>query len=101
MYIADQAGIQSILSGGSLVTLIHGGPGAVATILDRQTALQADAVAVDREGDIYVGDESPKLLIEFSPSGHVLKSWSMYVTPGGLTATTDGDCLSPITARSR
>jgi serine/threonine-protein kinase len=53
VYIADQAGIQSISSGGSLVTLIHGGPGAVATILDRHTALQADAVAVDREGDIY------------------------------------------------
>jgi outer membrane protein assembly factor BamB len=93
LYIADQAGIQFVTSRGTLATLVRGGAGAIRTIVAAHTYFLPTALAFDRRGDLFASDESPKLLVEFSPAGRVRKSWNLYVAPGGLSATSSGGVL--------
>jgi streptogramin lyase len=91
LYIADSAGIQ-VVSDGTLTTLNPSGLGALG--IGPAAGLTADAITVDQAGDLYVGDFSPKMLIELSPTGSVLHGWGAYVAPGGGLATApDGSVL--------
>lgn len=92
LYIVDAAGVQVLSSDGMLTTLIPAGPRAI-SVRGAPTAFVPDAIAVDRAGDLYVGDFSPKLLIEFTPTGRVVDSWQAYVSQAGLTADPDGSIL--------
>lgn len=91
-YVVDSAGVQRITADGTPSTVIGAGPGRI-DLNGTPTALFPDAVAIDGTGDVFVADSSPKLLIEFSPSGQVLHTWSRYVTPAGLSAAPDGSVL--------
>jgi hypothetical protein len=91
LYIADSAGIQ-VVSDGTLTTLNPSGLGALG--IGPAAGLTADAITVDQAGDLYVGDFSPKMLVELSPTGSVLHGWGAYVAPGGGLATApDGSVL--------
>lgn len=92
LYIADNAGIQLISSNGDLSTVVAAGAG-VLNINGAPTAFFPSAIAVGTTGDLYVADSSPKLLVEFTPTGHVVNSWTIYVTPAGLATAPDGSVL--------
>jgi sugar lactone lactonase YvrE len=84
LYIADSAGIQ-VVSDGTLTTLNPSGLGALG--IGSDGGVTASAITVDQAGDLYVGDFSPKMLVELSPTGEVLQTWGAYVAPGGGLAT--------------
>jgi NHL repeat len=91
LYVADSAGIQVVGRNGELTNLSVTGLHNLG--IGTPAGLTAAAVTVDHAGDLYVGDFSPKLLIELSPSGSVLHSWGVYVAPGGLATAPDGSIL--------
>lgn len=88
LYIADSAGIQVVSPTGVLTSLSVTGLSTLG--IGAPAGLTATAITVDHAGDLYVGDFSPKLLIELSPTGAVLHSWSAYVAEGGLATAPDG-----------
>ena len=92
LYIADDAGIQVVSPHGTLTTLVHAGAG-VLRIDGTPTAFTPDAIALGTNGYLYVADSSPKLLIELTPTGQVLRSWQVYVTPAGLATAPDGSII--------
>jgi hypothetical protein len=92
LYVADDAGIQLISSNGDLSTVLHAGAG-VLNINGTRTAFSPSAIAVATNGDLYVADFSPKLLVELTPAGQVVNSWTIYVTPAGLATAPDGSVL--------
>jgi glucose/arabinose dehydrogenase len=91
LYVVDDAGVQ-LLSSGKLSTVVAAGPRAL-TIDGTPMAFFPDAIAVDPTGDLYVANFSPKALVEFSPSGHVLKHWDTYVARSGLATASDGSIV--------
>jgi sugar lactone lactonase YvrE len=91
LYVVDDAGVQ-VVAKGNITTVIAAGPAAV-TIDGRPTAFFPSAITVDPAGDLYVADFSPKLLIEFSPTGRVLRQWEVYVSTAGLVTAPDGTIL--------
>lgn len=84
LYIADQRGIQEVTKAGTLLTVLKSGPTSL-TINGHFTPLFPAAIAVTNNGDIFVADSSPKLLVELSPSGATIHSWPIYVNTAGLT----------------
>lgn len=92
LYIVDDTGIQLVSSNGGLKTVMTAGSDAL-SINGTPTAFFPSVIAMDSAGDLYVADSSPKLLVEFAPTGPVVNSWPIYVTPAGLTATPDGSVL--------
>ena len=93
IYVVDNDGIQLVWPNGTLSTLLAAGPGAL-TINGTPTAFYPSAVAVSNIGDLYVADSSPKLLVEFSPTGQMVNSWPIYVTAAGLATAPDGSILA-------
>ncbi len=89
LYIADETGIQVVSPGGTLTMQMAAASG-VLTINGVPTAFDPDAIAVDPSGNLYIGSFSPKLLLEFSPTGQLLGDWTLYVSPGGLSMAPDG-----------
>lgn len=93
LYIADASGVQLVSPDGVLSTLIASGPGELANHGGPPDAFSPSAVALSSAGDLYVGNASPKLLLEFTPSGHLVHSWPVSVSPGGLASAPDGSVL--------
>jgi hypothetical protein len=90
LYIADSTGIQVVSSAGVLRALTLSG----VTGLAPATSALPNAIAVDQLGNVYVAAFSPKMLIEFSPTGVVLHIWGVYVAPGGgLAIAPNGSIL--------
>ncbi len=92
LYIVDSTGIQVISPTGHLATVIPGGA-AMLDINGVPTAFFPSALTVDRAGNLYVADFSPKLLIQLSATGHVVNSWPTYVSQAGLALAPDGSVL--------
>ena len=92
LYLVDDAGVQLLAPSSGLQTLIPAGPGII-SYQGSSAALLPSAIAVDHTGDLFVADFSPKLLVEFSPTGKQLRSWDVYVNFGGLATAPDGDVL--------
>ena len=90
LYIVDNTGVQ-VLALGRIRTFLRAGAGV--TIGGVRVSLRPDAVAVNGAGDVLVADASPKLLIEFSPAGRVITSWSVNVSEAGLSESPDGSVL--------
>ncbi len=93
LYITDAYGVQLVSPNGVLSTVIASGPGVLAIHGGPADAFFPSAIAVSSSGDLYVADSSPKLLVEFTPTGHVVNSWPIYVTPAGLASAPDGSIL--------
>ena len=93
LYIADAYGVQLVSPNGVLSTVIASGPGVLSNHGGPADAFSPSAIAVSSSGDLYVADSSPKLLVEFTPTGHVVNSWPIYVTPAGLASAPDGAIL--------
>ena len=92
LYIADGAGIQLISPNGNLSTVLHAGAG-VLNLNGTRTAFSPNAITVGTNGNLYVADFSPKLLMELTPKGQVVNSWPIYVTTAGLATVQDGSIL--------
>jgi sugar lactone lactonase YvrE len=92
LYIADDAGVQKVTPSGALSTIVRAGASAI-NVDGAPNASFPDAIAADRAGDLYVSDFSPKLIVELSGTGQVLRSWTPYVSYGGLTPGPDGSIL--------
>lgn len=92
LYIADGDGVQVVSPNGVLDTVVAAGPG-VLSIDGTKDAFFPDAIAVGSSGDLYVADFSPKLLVEFTPTGNAVNRWTIYVTPAGLVTGPDGSIL--------
>lgn len=58
-----------------------------------RTAFSPNAITVSANGNLYVTDFSPKLLLELTPKGQVVNSWPIYVTTAGLATAQDGSIL--------
>jgi streptogramin lyase len=93
LYVVDDEGVQVMSSNGDLATVIAAGPGAL-VIDGAPTAFFPSALTVDRAGNLYVADSSPKLLIKLSPAGRVLNSWQTYVSEAGLATAPNGSVLA-------
>lgn len=92
LYVADDAGIQVISPKGILSTWLKAGP-AMISIHGALTAFFPSAVAIGHGGDVFVADSSPKLLVEFTSTGRLIRSWPIYVTTAGLSSGTSGSVL--------
>lgn len=90
LYIADTNGVQVVSRKGVLTTV-------VATprisLNGKTIAFTPNAIAVSRLGDLYVSDSTLKLLIAFTPTGHAVHSWQIYVTPAGMATARDGSVV--------
>ena len=95
LYVADDSvGIQAVSPDGVLSTVIPIGTETPADAAAAALSLNdPTALAIDGSGDLYVASFSPKMILEFSPSGKVLQSWGSYVTPAGLGVTPDGSIV--------
>ena len=93
LYIVDAYGVQLVSPNGVLSTVIASGPGVLSNHGGPADAFSPSAIAVSSSGHLYVADSSPKLLVEFTPTGHVVNSWPIYVTPAGLASAPDGSIL--------
>lgn len=93
IYIADMNGLQQVSPSGVLTTLVPSGSGHMLTIKGKQNSFSPTAVAVGGSGDLYVADFSPKLLVELTPTGQVVNSWSAYVTVAGLSTAPNGSVV--------
>ena len=95
LFVVDAHGVRRIADG-TITTIVRSGPGATSgLVVDGQpTALFASAVAVDSDGNVYVGDLSPKLIAKYSPDGTLLRVWKdVHVSQTGLAAAPDGSVV--------
>ncbi|MGH9128055.1 MAG: hypothetical protein ACRDY2_03600 [Acidimicrobiales bacterium] len=92
LYIADRSGVQLVSPTGTISTLIRSGSGTI-MIGNQATSFFPDAITIGANGNLYVSDFSPKLLIEFSPAGRVLSTWTAYISPAGLSTAPNGTIL--------
>ncbi len=92
LYVADGAGLQTISPNGAIATVMASGPG-VLKLHGTRIAFNPDAVAIGPSGNLFVANFSPKVLIELSPAGQVIKSWDLYVSPAGLATSPTGSVL--------
>lgn len=92
LYVADEVGIQRISPNGDIRTVVRAGAG-VLSINGAPTAFSPTAVAVGKDGNLFVADLSPKLVVELTPTGQVVNSWPVYASAAGLAATPDGSIL--------
>lgn len=90
LYIADTNGVQVVSPKGVLTTVVTTPR---ISINGRTIAFTANAIAVSSSGDLYVSDFALKLLIEFTPEGHAVQTWSIYVTPAGMATAPDGSVV--------
>ena len=90
VHIADSNGVQVVSPNGILTTV-------VATprisVNGKTIAFTPNAIAVGRSGGLYASDFTLKLLIEFTPTGHAVHSWPIYVTPAGMATAPDGSVV--------
>ena len=65
--------------------------GADALVIDGSSMLFSPTeIAFEPNGDIYVYNSAPKVLVKFAPDGTVLDHWDLYVAPAGLAAAPGG-----------
>lgn len=93
LYIADAYGVQVVSPNGVLSAVIASSPGVLSNHGGPADAFSPSGIAVSSSGDLYVADASPKLLVELTPTGHVVNSWPISVTPAGLASAPDGSIL--------
>jgi sugar lactone lactonase YvrE len=93
IYIVDAAGVQVVSPAGILTTVLAQGMNTL-KINGEFNFFFPDAIAVDHTGSLFVSNFSPKLLVEFSPTGEQLRVWdSYYVTQAGLATAPNGSIL--------
>ena len=78
LYVVDNVGVQ-VLAGGALRTVSAAGPGKL-TIRGTPTAWFPGQIAVSTRGDLYITGTSPKLVVELTPAGRLLHTWTSYAS---------------------
>ena len=92
VYVVDDAGVQLVAPSSGLQTIIAAGAGLI-SYQGAPAAFFPNAITIDGNGDLFVSDFSPKLLVQFTPTGKQLRTWDVYVTSAGLDTAPDGDVL--------
>ena len=101
IYVSVDQAVDRV-SHGAISLAVPGGPGSLGVTgtsaaqdagdCGPTCSLFPGALAVDKAGDLFVADTSPKVLVEFSPERKVVNAWSDYDV--SLATAPDGSVLA-------